>query len=350
MLLRPRLFAVMALIGAVAGTWWYWQWRQPSALTHLAETIEQTREVITPPPLRGPLGQRGGTLTIAGVLAETNRHRAENNLKSLAANTTLHRAAQNKLNDMFTKQYFDHVGPDGKGPADWVEGVGYRYIRVGENLALGNFADDADLVQAWMDSPGHRANILHTGFSEIGIAVGQGTFEGQRTWLAVQTFALPSSACPTADSTLAAKITALKTTLATASATFTQRRQALEQQSNDLAGRAQEIEQLFKQAQEKIEAGNAKIAEGNRVYQKTGSQEEAQPYWDDGKQLQQEGEVLLAQAKQQQEEYNQAAAALRQAQEQYNQDLAASSTTQEQLEQLITTYNQQVKKYNACAQ
>jgi uncharacterized protein YkwD len=48
--------------------------------------------------------------------------------------------------------------------------VNYEYVVVGENLAEGDFTSDADLVKGWMDSPGHRANILNTKYEEIGIA------------------------------------------------------------------------------------------------------------------------------------------------------------------------------------
>lgn len=159
-------------------------------------------EITTPGPLRGRTDAPAQTLTAAGTLIQTNRHRAEAGLPALAANAKLANAAQAKLNDMFTKQYFDHIGPDGRGPADWVEDAGYAYIAVGENLALGNFEGDAALVNAWMASPGHRANVLNENFIEIGIAVGEGTFEGETTWLAVQTFGTPTSACPGVSPTL----------------------------------------------------------------------------------------------------------------------------------------------------
>ena len=111
-------------------------------------------------------------------------------------NPKLNVAAQAKLDDLFAQQYFEHVSPQGVAPADVITDAGYRYIVVGENLALGNFKDDVTLVQAWMDSPGHRANILHSRFQEIGVAVRKGTYEGKSVWIAVQEFGTPISACP----------------------------------------------------------------------------------------------------------------------------------------------------------
>lgn len=209
-----RLLILLALIAIAAVGLGAWQLQNPDSFLrqYLAEFTDKLptlpalqlpkAEVSTPGPLRGRTDTPAQTLTVAGALAETNRHRTEAGLPALAANAKLAAAAQAKVNDMLEQQYFDHIGPDGRGPADWVEDAGYAYIAVGENLALGNFAGDAALVNAWMASPGHRANLLNRNFLEIGIAVGQGTFEGEKTWLAVQTFGTPASACPGPSATL----------------------------------------------------------------------------------------------------------------------------------------------------
>lgn len=176
-------------------------------------TVEKT--VSAPPPLRNPLTGRGEALSIEGVLEWTNAHRADAGRPPLALNDTLNIVADAKLRDMFAEQYFAHISPDGTGPSDLVDDAGYDYLAVGENLALGTYDDDKDLVQAWMDSPGHRENLLASQFSEIGIAVGRGQFEGHTTWLAVQTFARPASDCTAPDETLSARITANKSKLET---------------------------------------------------------------------------------------------------------------------------------------
>ncbi len=173
----------------------------------LADTVTKTEAtVVAPGPLR--VAQSSGvvsssqTLTKEGVLLYTNAARAQNGaLPALAYNTTLERSAQLKLADMFSKQYFEHVSPTGVGPADLAKTVGYAYVVVGENLALGNFENNAKLVDAWMASPGHRANILNMHYQEIGIAVGKGMYEGRETWLAVQSFGKPLSSCPTINTT-----------------------------------------------------------------------------------------------------------------------------------------------------
>lgn len=150
-------------------------------------------------------------LTQTGVIVETNRERTARGIPALSENQKLDAAAEAKVIDMFAKQYFEHVSPSGVGVDTLADRVGYAYVTVGENLALGNFADDQALVTAWMNSPGHRANILNTHFSEIGVAVRKGMFEGREVWLAVQEFGRPLSSCPAIDPTLKQSIEESKT-------------------------------------------------------------------------------------------------------------------------------------------
>lgn len=167
----------------------------------LAVTTTKTEAtVVAPGPLRitqgGSVVTSPQTLTKEGVFSYTNSARAQNGaLPALLYNTTLEHNAQLKLADMFARQYFEHVSPTGVGPSDLAKTVGYAYVVVGENLALGNFENNAKLVDAWMASPGHRANILNVQYQEIGIAVGKGMYEGRETWLAVQSFGKPLSSC-----------------------------------------------------------------------------------------------------------------------------------------------------------
>lgn len=171
-------------------------------------SVEKSKPVLVVAP--GPLDARSeasqsmvGALSLLGTIAETNKARAQNGgLPPLVHNETLDRDAQIKLDDMFAKQYFEHVSPTGVGPATLAKRVGYEYVIVGENLALGDFGGDAKLVDAWMNSPGHRANILNTHYQEIGVAVGKGMYAGRMTWLAVQSFGMPLSACPAIDAKL----------------------------------------------------------------------------------------------------------------------------------------------------
>ncbi len=172
----------------------------------IAAIVNKESRIFAPPPLRGVLEAPSSYLTQKGTIAETNNQRLANNLPVLKENIKLNAAARAKAQDMFTKQYFEHVSPIGRGPADLAKTAGYDYLIIGENLALGNFENDKVLVQAWMDSPGHRANILNDKYTEIGVAVEKGTYEGRTVWMAVQEFGRPASACPAIDPSLKTKI------------------------------------------------------------------------------------------------------------------------------------------------
>jgi len=170
-------------------------------------TMQEIEEKIyTPPPLRISTENPQSFLTREGVIKRTNVQREINGLPSLKESTRLDLSSEAKVQDMFDNQYFDHTSPSGRGVKDLAILAGYDFITIGENLALGNFEDDEALVQAWMDSPGHRANILNETYTEIGVAVVKGIFEGESTWLAVQHFGFPVSACPTPDPSLKAEI------------------------------------------------------------------------------------------------------------------------------------------------
>lgn len=155
-------------------------------------------------------------LSIKEVIDITNKNRTDNgNLSSLKENSKLDSSAKVKLDDMLRKQYFEHVSPDGVSVSDLTEKASYEYIVIGENLALGNFKNSKVLVDAWMASPGHRANILNTKYTEIGVAVGHGIYEGRDTWLAVQHFGTPRSVCPTINEVLRGSIEILENNIKT---------------------------------------------------------------------------------------------------------------------------------------
>lgn len=122
----------------------------------------------------------------------TNEVRASNTVAPLKPNAYLERAAQEKAEDMAKRGYFSHVSPDGKNPWYWFNKAGYNYAFAGENLAI-HFFDSQDLMEAWMESPSHRSNILNKNFTEIGIGVAQGYFAGKETVYIVQFFGKPLS-------------------------------------------------------------------------------------------------------------------------------------------------------------
>lgn len=139
---------------------------------------------------------RAATLSAAEVAALTNKERTSRGRAALGVSSELQAMAEVKAKDILAQQYFEHTSPDGRTMVDLAKDAGYSYTLLGENLALGNFANNAALVRGWMNSPGHRANILQTKFTEIGIAVVTGTYRGREVWVGVQEFGRPRAACP----------------------------------------------------------------------------------------------------------------------------------------------------------
>lgn len=131
---------------------------------------------------------------VASVLVDlANGDRKQNGLQDLAINPMLTVAAQLKADDMARKGYFSHTSPEGVTPWFWFQEAGYRFTFAGENLAV-RFSDSADVNQAWMNSPTHRANILGQQFTEIGIATAEGSYQGQSVIFVVQEFGRPAAA------------------------------------------------------------------------------------------------------------------------------------------------------------
>lgn len=144
------------------------------------------------------LVRESGTTILAAVIQSeiislTNTERADNKVGQLAENALLDRSAQAKADDMAARGYFAHTGPDGKDPWSWIEASGYDYQYAGENLAV-RFVDSKDVVNAWMASPTHRANMVKAAYTEIGVGIAQGTYKGAPATFVVQHFAKPSAA------------------------------------------------------------------------------------------------------------------------------------------------------------
>jgi len=139
------------------------------------------------------LGDSTAAITISDLLKYTNLQREANGLPPLTLNPELTHAAQLKANDMFAKDYWAHVSPDGTTPWVWIRDSGYDYLYAGENLARG-FTSSSDVVTAWMNSPEHRANMLSPNYTDIGFAIQSGTLTGTDTTLVVQEFGSPYNA------------------------------------------------------------------------------------------------------------------------------------------------------------
>ena len=116
-------------------------------------------------------------ISSSDLLNLTNVARNAAGLPSLHLDSQLSQAAAGKAEDMFTNNYWAHVSPSGVTPWDFIRGAGYNYSYAGENLARGyDTANDA--MNAWMNSPEHKANILSPNYDDVGFAVAQGTLTG----------------------------------------------------------------------------------------------------------------------------------------------------------------------------
>ncbi len=129
-------------------------------------------------------------INISNIISLTNESRSQFSLSALSENASLDKAAQAKADDMLKKGYFSHNTPDGKTPWDFIQNSGYNYLMAGENLAV-NFTESEAVEQAWMNSPGHKANILNKNFEEIGVGISQGEFQGHTAVFVVQMFGTP---------------------------------------------------------------------------------------------------------------------------------------------------------------
>jgi uncharacterized protein YkwD len=152
---------------------------------HITAPQTLARHTVTPPQLpSGPCPNADLEPTsdnIAAIDAATlclvNKQRAANGLIPLAENSKLDAAAANHNNDMIAGDYFDHVSPSGSTPLERIRAVGYIVAgagyEIGENIATGSSGIDTPeaIVNDWMNSPGHRANILNAAYTETGIAV-----------------------------------------------------------------------------------------------------------------------------------------------------------------------------------
>ena len=134
-------------------------------------------------------------ITPDNIVKLVNEERTANGLNPLKMNPKLQSAAIFKSNDMIYRNYFDHYA-FGQTPWMFIIRAGYDYSVAGENLAKG-YSTSEGVVNAWINSPSHRANILNPDFQDIGVGVVRGAFtaDGQtvETTMTTELFATPKS-------------------------------------------------------------------------------------------------------------------------------------------------------------
>jgi len=117
-------------------------------------------------------------ITRATVLEAMNLYRAERNLPALRGDQRLDLAAEDRMRDMEEIGYWSHESPEGRSPFFWLALRGYRFGFAGENLAKG-FETAEVLVDSWMESKGHRENIMSANYADCGIAIIEGSTTGK---------------------------------------------------------------------------------------------------------------------------------------------------------------------------
>lgn len=126
-----------------------------------------------PPVSKSPESRREATgqETVLGLV---NDERARNGCGPVRLSAQLETAAQWQSDDMAARGFFSHTNPDGAGPQARIEAAGYRWKTWGENIARGQ-SDPAAVMDSWMNSPEHRANILNCAFTELGVGLHTGS-------------------------------------------------------------------------------------------------------------------------------------------------------------------------------
>jgi uncharacterized protein YkwD len=123
------------------------------------------------------VGKAYALLSTESIIDLHNAERSKQNLSTLTYNPILAESARKKGEAMMASDCWSHYCPNGKSPWDFFQDAGYDYQYAGENLAEG-FSDNQVVMQAWMNSKTHRENILKPEFSEIGVAIIFGNYQG----------------------------------------------------------------------------------------------------------------------------------------------------------------------------
>ncbi|SDB45084.1 Cysteine-rich secretory protein family protein [Desulfonatronum thiosulfatophilum] len=128
------------------------------------------------------------------ILEHINEHRSSLDLEPLNAHQGLNAAAKLRVEDMLENDYFAHINPEtGEGPMEAIMQVDYDPQAFAENIAMGTFQNEKELVQGWLDSPEHRENIERSDMVDSGLAIARddNTDLGMDVYIVVQLFGSP---------------------------------------------------------------------------------------------------------------------------------------------------------------
>ena len=138
---------------------------------HIQDDLHLVREIRRPPieshasaAWRAPIDDE------EEVVVLVNQERQIHHLPPLQVDSRLHAAALGHSEDMALNDYFSHTSQDNRNPGDRITQAGYAWNTYGENIAAG-YSTPSAVVEGWMNSPGHRANILRSSFCDIGVGL-----------------------------------------------------------------------------------------------------------------------------------------------------------------------------------
>jgi len=123
----------------------------------------------------------------SSIIEKLNQIRKSLGLNALKRSSKLRQVATLKFRDLIRGEYFAHTSTDGKNPWYWYKLAGYKYSFAGENLAM-NFKNADEVLNAWMESPAHRENLLLPDYEEVAVVVGKNK---HGKLLAVEEFGTP---------------------------------------------------------------------------------------------------------------------------------------------------------------
>jgi len=152
---------------------------QPTTAKPVQPTTAKPAQPATAKPAQPTPAPSTSTLSAyeQKVVTLTNQERAKQGLPALKVDSALSKVARIKSQDMYNANYFSHTSPTYGSPFDMMKRFGISYRTAGENIAMGQKTPEA-VVQAWMNSAGHRANILNSSYTHIGI----GYVAGKNIW------------------------------------------------------------------------------------------------------------------------------------------------------------------------
>ncbi len=134
-------------------------------------------------------------ISVSDLNSLSNQERTNAGLAPLVLNGQLNSAAAAKAADMFAKDYWAHVAPDGTTPWSFIYAAGYNYSVAGENLAKG-FNTSSGVVAGWMASQLHKDNVLNTSYQDVGYAAVNGVLQGSETTLVVAMYGSKAAVAP----------------------------------------------------------------------------------------------------------------------------------------------------------